>query len=54
MQTYSAATMSGHLRTILRTLYDVPRVIVNIIGMFHVELLRQVGLHDKTCEVLHT
>ncbi len=54
MNTYSPATMSGHLRTILRTLYDVPRVIVNIVGMFHVELLRQVGVHERTCEAMHT
>jgi len=45
--------MSAHLKTILTTLSTVPRVIVNIVGMFHLEMLRAVGTTDVTCQTMH-
>jgi phospholipase B1 len=50
---FSAATMSAHLKTILTTLSTVPRAIVNIVGMFHLEMLRTVGTSDVTCQTMH-
>lgn len=53
-QEFSAEMMEKHLRTIMRELWDIPRVIVSIVGQFHLEMLRQVGTDDFTCQAMHT
>jgi phospholipase B1 len=43
-----------HLDITIKTLYEhVPRAIVNIVGMIHVELLRKVGDQKATCKTMH-
>jgi hypothetical protein len=45
--------MAAHLETVLTILSTVPRAIVNIVGMFHLEMLRTIGTTDIICQTMH-
>jgi len=47
--------MKTNIRTAIKTIYDnVPRVIVQILGQFHLEMLRKVGNDHLICNTMHS